>query len=141
MRGKIQRSDVTEKCMPGTKQRRKQKRRSRTEAERQTLICHPGKEDASPSQRKKPPPSPEVRRRSYTTRACRFGVDNHMSWALASEHPTATMFSTPPGLCSEHTHEDDGDLSAHPHVPATAARHIARAFLAPRHRCSDAGSH
>jgi hypothetical protein len=52
-------------------------------------------------------------------------------------NPTSTMFSTPPGLCSEHTHEDDGDLSAHPHVPADGARHIAREFLAlaPARRC------
>ena len=140
MREKTQRSDVMGRCVPGTKQEREQKKRNRTEAEHQTLICHPGTEDASPSQRK---PAALARSQApivYHTRVQIWRRHAHMSWAWRA-NPTATMFSTPPGLCSEHTDEDDGDLSAHPHVPATAARHIAQEFLAPQHRCSDAGSH
>lgn len=45
MREKTRRSDVTEKCALGTKQGRKQKKRNRREAERQTLICHAGEEE------------------------------------------------------------------------------------------------
>lgn len=133
-----------EKCVPGTKQGRKQGKRNRPDRPNaRPLICQAGERRRLFFSTKRPAAlarsqAPivyhtrvQVWRRLDTQHTC------HGRWRA---NPTATVFSTPPGLCSEHTHEDDGGLSAHPHAPATAARHIARAFLAPRHRCSDAGS-
>jgi hypothetical protein len=76
----------------------------------------------------------EIKRRSHNnTHAQTRG--GHACHGPCNANPKAAGSITPP---SQYQCGDAGDLSASPHVTPSAARHIARAFLSPRHGRDDA---